>query len=456
MIFTKKTVSIILALALALSLCPMAFAAGSVNTYSSNIVSFIKSFEGFEPNVYEDKLVPGTYSIGYGFVCGKDDFPDGITEAEAEKQMTDYLDTKVVPVLNSFVSENGITLSQNQYDALVSFTYNLGTGWMNDGYRIYRYLKAGVSNYTDAQIADAIGVCGHAGGVAVEGLIARRIREAQVFLYGDYTGKNCPQYNWMIINPNGGKVENDILFYPSGKSYGTLPTASLTGKYFGGWKNDATGAMLSAEDLVSGNVRATAVWSDKVILPYTDVADNAWYREAVAYTFTNGLMDGVTQTSFEPNTRMSRAMLVTVLWRQAGKPTVNYAMPFTDVKADSWYTEAVRWAASPDIGITTGISDTSFAPDSFVTREQMVSFMYRFAKQQGQNVGDGTGAMGLAGYVDSGSVSEYAYPAFLWAVQKGVVKGTETPSGPMLTPKATANRAQVAQVLQNYCTMASL
>ena len=173
MIFTKKTVSIILALALALSLCPMAFAAGSVNTYSSNIVSFIKSFEGFEPNVYEDKLVPGTYSIGYGFVCGKDDFPDGITEAEAEKQMTDYLDTKVVPVLNSFVSENGITLSQNQYDALVSFTYNLGTGWMNDGYRIYRYLKAGVSNYTDAQIADAIGVCGHAGGVAVEGLIAR-------------------------------------------------------------------------------------------------------------------------------------------------------------------------------------------------------------------------------------------------------------------------------------------
>ena len=135
---------------------------------------------------------------------------------------------------------------------------------------------------------------------------------------------------------------------------------------------------------------------------------------------------------------------------------MNYAMPFTDVKADSWYTEAVRWAASPDIGITTGISDTSFAPDSFVTREQMVSFMYRFAKQQGQNVGDGTGAMGLAGYVDSGSVSEYAYPAFLWAVQKGVVKGTETPSGPMLTPKATANRAQVAQVLQNYCTMASL
>ena len=111
-------------------------------------------------------------------------------------------------------------------------------------------------------------------------------------------------------------------------------------------------------------------------LPFADVAEGAWYYDDVAYAYAAGLMDGVSATEFNPNGTMTRAMLVTILWRLEGEPVVNYLMPFADVAEGAWYAEAVRWAASE--GVVEGVSDTAFAPDDTVTREQLAAILARF------------------------------------------------------------------------------
>ena len=111
-------------------------------------------------------------------------------------------------------------------------------------------------------------------------------------------------------------------------------------------------------------------------LPFADVAEGAWYYDDVAYACAAGLMDGVSATEFNPGGTMTRAMLVTILWRLEGEPVVNYLMPFADVAEGAWYAEAVRWAASE--GVVEGVSDTAFAPDDTVTREQLAAILARF------------------------------------------------------------------------------
>lgn len=170
-------------------------------------------------------------------------------------------------------------------------------------------------------------------------------------------------------------------------------------------------------------------------MPFADVPEGAWYYDAVSYVYANGLMDGVSATTFAPDANMTRAMLVTILWRVEGEPVVNYLLPFTDVPADAWYTEAVRWAASE--GIVTGVSDTSFAPNAEITREQLAAILHRYA-------GEPATAANLAGYADGASVSAYAVDAMRWCVEHGIITGvTDT----TLEPQGTATRAQCATML---------
>lgn len=444
----KKFVSAILALTLTLTLCPAVFAQDAATTYSAKAVTFIEEMEGYRQMQYPDA---GGYYIGYGIGIEKDAYPDGVTQAQAEQMLKDYLDTKVVPDLNSFLSANSITLTQNQYDALCSFTYNLGSPWMSGESRLCNYLKLGISNYTDAQVVDAIGVFGHAGGVTVDGLVNRRIREAKIFLYGDYAGTSSPDYCWLIVDRNGGELGNDIFCFPKGGTYESMPSPTLTGQFFSGWKITETGKILNNADTVSQNLHAAAAWSATLVMPYKDVSAKAWYYDAVGYCYENKLMDGTSATAFSPDMKMSRAMLATVLWRMADKPVVNYAMPFTDVKEDSWYAEAVRWAVAQ--GITTGTSSTTFTPTMNITRADMVTMLYRYAKLTGAVTDTGV-SMGLAGYADAGKIPQYAYQAFQWAVQMNVIKGSQTADGTLyLNPTDYTSRAQVAQVLENLGVM---
>ena len=162
------------------------------------------------------------------------------------------------------------------------------------------------------------------------------------------------------------------------------------------------------------------------------------------YVYQNGLMTGTSATTFAPDGTMTRAMLVTILHRQAGAPQVNYALPFDDVAEGAWYTEAVRWAASE--GIVTGMSATAFEPNAPITREQFAAILYRYAQKTGADVSAGEDT-NILSYADALDVSEYAVPAMQWACGAGIVNGV----GGRLDPGGSATRAQTAAMLMRFC-----
>ncbi len=170
---------------------------------------------------------------------------------------------------------------------------------------------------------------------------------------------------------------------------------------------------------------------------YTDIANDAWYHEAVDFVLANGLMNGMSETQFAPEANMTRAQLVTVLYRLAGEPSVEgLEHPFVDVAAETWYTDAVIWAYNAEV--VKGVSETAFAPNANITREQLVAVLYRFYGKPEANT------LALEGYIDADIISDYAVNAMAWAVENGIVNGvTET----TLAPRGTATRAQIATIL---------
>ena len=181
-------------------------------------------------------------------------------------------------------------------------------------------------------------------------------------------------------------------------------------------------------------------------LPFTDVADTAWYADAVQYVYENGLMTGVSESEFAPDGTATRGQIVTILWRLAGSPVVNYAMRYADMDEGAWYGEAVRWAAST--GVVTGYSESSFGPNDAITREQLAAILYRYVKTQGQGF-TGMWYFPLR-YDDAASISSWADEAMHWCVMKGLLNGT---SETALSPRATATRAQLAAILQRFCEL---
>lgn len=174
---------------------------------------------------------------------------------------------------------------------------------------------------------------------------------------------------------------------------------------------------------------------------FRDVQADAWYADAVQYVVSEGLMNGTDADAFSPDASMSRAMLVTVLYRLSGEPAVSQDSGFADVAADAYYADAVSWETEQ--GIVTGTSQTAFSPDESVTREQMAALLYRYA-------GEPSAAGDLSAYADADSVSAYASDAMAWCVENGVLNGTD---GSRLEPAASATRAEVAAVLQRFAAL---
>lgn len=176
---------------------------------------------------------------------------------------------------------------------------------------------------------------------------------------------------------------------------------------------------------------------------FVDVDQSKWYHEYVDNVYVEGYMKGVDATHFAPDANMTRAQLVTVLYRLAGSPSVKATKHFNDVENNKWYTDAITWAVENNI--TTGITDTCFKPNKAVTREQMVTFFARYAaKYSGVEVaakGD------LTEFVDGNSVSRYAVEAMTWACEVGLIEGLGNNT---LRPQGNATRAQVAKVLTEY------
>ena len=177
--------------------------------------------------------------------------------------------------------------------------------------------------------------------------------------------------------------------------------------------------------------------------PFPDVDENDWFYDEVVYVYENGLMNGVENNQFAPNTATNRAMLATILYRLAGEPAVSGDLPFTDVAAGTWYTDAVLWAAQN--GIVNGLGENTFAPMNTLTREQLVTMLYRYAEAKGYDV---SASADLSGYPDAGQVQDYAQPAMAWAVAENIIQGMEDGT---LKPAGNASRAQIATILMRFC-----
>lgn len=191
----------------------------------------------------------------------------------------------------------------------------------------------------------------------------------------------------------------------------------------------------------SGPVTVTATFMDDntMLNFFVDVPAGAYYYDAVLWAAEGGIVTGTDAVHFSPDASCTRAQLVTFLWRAAGSPVVNYAMNFNDVDSGAYYAEAVRWAASEKV--VEGTTAETFAPDAAVTRAQMVTMLYRFAKAQGMDTTQG--GMAIREFDDFDAVPAYALEAMDWAVNAGVLKGDNN----RLLPQDNCTRAQIVTML---------
>ena len=182
----------------------------------------------------------------------------------------------------------------------------------------------------------------------------------------------------------------------------------------------------------------TAPWSN----PFYDVKSTDWFYSAVKYNSQKSLMSGTSASAFEPNSNMTRAMLVTVLYRLGGKPPVAETNVFTDVENEQWYSDAVTWASANKI--VSGYGSGLFGTDDSITREQLAVIMYNYAKHKGYDV---TKTTDLNAFSDAASVSSWAEPAMKWAVSNGYITGE---AAAMITPTGDSSRAQVATIFMRF------
>jgi len=179
--------------------------------------------------------------------------------------------------------------------------------------------------------------------------------------------------------------------------------------------------------------------------PFKDLDKKQWYHDGVHYCIEKGYMNGMSANTFEPNTNLSRAMVVVLLYRIAGSPEVTGECPFKDVAKGQWYYDAVVWATQN--GIANGMSATQFAPMASVTREQTAAFMYRYANFVGR---DTSARAELSDFPDANNISAYALEPFSWAVASGLINGSSENGKTYLMPVGTTTRAQYASIIYRF------
>lgn len=181
--------------------------------------------------------------------------------------------------------------------------------------------------------------------------------------------------------------------------------------------------------------------NNDIVLPFTDLKANAWYTDAVKYVYANKIMAGTTDTTFEPMTNCNRAMMVTILHTVDGKPEVEGTTPFTDLKSN-WYKKPVLWAYTK--GVAKGKSDTTFDPTANVTRQEVAAFLYAYAKYKNYDISATTD---VSKFSDASSIANWALTQIKWANANGIINGK---GNGILDPKGNANRAEVATMIMSF------
>ena len=281
------------------------------------------------------------------------------------------------------------------------------------------------------------------------------------------TAGETPVKTWNITYVTDGGTINGA--YPTTYTEGTvtvLPTdVTKPGYTFLGWFTAYIGGVQvrQIEATETGDKTFYARWHKTVLppppvtpgtpvtparpaapvgLPFADVSGSDWFYNDVRYVYEKGIMDGTGADRFSPNAPLTRAMIVTILYRMAGSPSVSGSSDFTDVAAGKWFAKAVAWAAAN--GIVNGYGSGLFGPNDPVTREQLAAILYRYAVYGGMTAV--TLEENLGSFADTAQLSAYAIQAMNWAVGQGLING----SGSNLVPKAQATRAQVAAIIHRY------
>lgn len=260
----KRVASFILVLLLLISLVPFSASAASSMKASGSIMTYIKTKEGCRLEAYKNSGET-YYTIGYGHYGPDVKAGQKITQAEADKLFSEDI-KKYEAAVNGYIDDYRLSFDQSKFDAILSFTYNCGTNWIDNGWRLATYLKNNFkySNgdaIPDQEIADAFGVICSGGDGIMEGLIQRRIDEAKIFLYGDYAGTGSHDFVYVLLNANGGTLTtgNRVVIYTKGQHYSSMPEATRSGYYLDGWKSDA-GYYFGNRDIAKYNLHLNAVW----------------------------------------------------------------------------------------------------------------------------------------------------------------------------------------------------
>ena len=250
----------------------------------------------------------------------------------------------------------------------------------------------------------------------------------------------------VTANPTAAKAGATVTLTPVPDEGYALSTLTVTDRFGDAVRVTENSDGTYTFTMPNGQVTVTATFvetEEPVAEPFVDVAEGDWFYDAVVYAYQNELMDGVGGNRFAPNSETTRAQLVTILYRLEGEPAVSGDLPFTDVEAGIWYTDAILWAAQNNI--VNGVSDTEFAPGDDLTRQQLVTILYRYAEAKGYDV---SASADLSGYPDAGQVQDYAQPAMAWAVAENIIQGMEDGT---LKPAGNASRAQIATILMRFC-----
>ena len=451
----KRYISILLVLVMLLTLFPMSAAAGSDMKASDEVKLTIKNYEGCRLTAYK---LPGesNWTIGWGH-SGPDVYEGMKISAEQADDLFDN-DIKVFEnSVNGWNDKYGLKLNQNQFDALVSITYNFGAYWVeaySGKWRLSNYVQSGFKDSTgnplpDQEIADAFGVLSSANGEISVGLVRRRINEAEIFLYGNYSTENT-HFVYTKLDANGGTLTNGnrVAIFCKDQPYGSLPAVTCSGHTLRCWV-DSDGNTITSSTIANKHRNLTAVWSGSCAYGdncpsknFTDVSAGFWAHDAIDYVVSNSMFKGTTNTTFSPNTVMTRGMLVTVLYRLDGSPDVSgIENPFSDL-ANNAYHNAILWGS--ENRIANGYVDGTFRANKTLTREQLAVFLHRFANFKGY---DTNVYSDIGGFSDARDVGEFARESMCWAVGEGIINGTTSTT---LSPKLGANRAQVATMLMRF------
>lgn len=313
----KRALAMVLAMVLTLTM--LSGAAMTVETYTTSdaCVEMIKELEGYREMPYADSN--GKWYVGYGVECDPADYPYGVTPEQAELLMREHL-PREESLVNNFLVRYGVSVTQQQFDAMISLTYTLGAQWINPEYRFCSYLINGIDRYSEVEVVNAIATWCHTGTTVLENLTSRRLREAFLFLYGDYQNDGALRYSYIHYEPNGGDVENRTVFYPVAEAYGHLPVPTLAGQTFLGWYT-LGGAQLTGEEIAMGPLTVYARWSaggsvptepaeekpdySSWVNPYSDVKEGDWHYSYVRELSYQKILGGYPDGTFQPDNQLT-------------------------------------------------------------------------------------------------------------------------------------------------------